>query len=162
MARVSLWALPAAADAAPLATWIERLSAAVGSAPFAPHITVISAPAAPASAVEAALGTVAPFPVALTALSDSDERTRCITVGAQAPPLFTLRAALAATLDAPGEAYEPHLSMVYARLGAAQRRALRSIVTLPLPRTITVDAVALVDTSGGDHDRWAVLRTWNL
>lgn len=133
---VSRWAVPCDADAAAFVPVIARLAAAVGAPVFDPHITVGSDFAG-----------AAPFTVALTALADSDLRFRCITVTAAAPQLHAVA--------------QPHLSLLYAELGPAERAALRASVELALPMTITVDAIWDVDTSG-DVSEWRVVNARKL
>jgi 2'-5' RNA ligase len=151
--RRSLWALPATADAARFVPTIERLAAEVGSDPFPPHITLLG----DAGDVDA-LPDIGAFSVRLVALADSDERYRCITLTAESDELFALRSAVGGTTSD----YEPHLSLLYAELLASRRAELRKTVDLDLPMTITIDAVALVDTSDNVFTRWTRERTWPL
>jgi hypothetical protein len=126
----SLWAVPR--DPSPFAGWIERLAARTGGPVFAPHITL--APESPPAA---------PFRVELLHLADSDDRFRCITItAARTPPLDAVEA--------------PHLSLAYGELPPDERAALRATIQLPLPMTIDVDELWVVDTRG-DVANWAVL-----
>ena len=131
----SLWALPR--DPAPFTAWIERLAAQTGSPAFTPHIT-LNKDDPPTE----------PFSVELLALADSDARFRCITItAARTPPLDSIDT--------------PHLSLLYAELPAEERAALRATIDLPLPMTIEVDTLCLIDTSG-DVANWETARTWRL
>ncbi|MEY2471272.1 MAG: Cyclic phosphodiesterase-like protein [Actinomycetota bacterium] len=125
----SLWAVPR--DPSPFAEWIARLAARTGGPVFAPHITLSEADPP-----------TAPFSVELLHLADSDERFRCITItAARTPPLDGVAA--------------PHLSLLYGELTAQERAALRAAVDLPLPMTIDVDELWVVDTSD-DVEKWSV------
>jgi hypothetical protein len=135
MPTQSLWAVPH--NPAPFTLWIERLAAQTGAPVFAPHIT-LNADAPPTAA----------FTVELLHLADSDERFKCIMItAARTPPLDTVAA--------------PHLSLLYGELSAAERAALRATVDLPLPMTIDVDELWLVDTSG-EVENWSVTERRSL
>lgn len=130
---MSLWALPAAQDAARFTPIINRLALATGTAPFASHITLSD------------VAPTTPFDVTLTHITHSDARFRCIVLEAERDAHFAaLRVAA------------PHLSLVYAELDAETRAALFATVDLRLPMTITIDAIAEVDTSG-DVPEWSQL-----
>jgi hypothetical protein len=82
-----------------------------------------------------------PYAVTLTHVDDEDYRFRCITLRA-------------------GDNGE-HLSLLYADLSAEERAALRDTVDVPLPLTITIDAIARVDTSG-DVSAWRTVEHYSL
>jgi hypothetical protein len=131
----SVWAVPR--DPSPFVPWIERLAGETGGPVFAPHITL-----------RAETPPTAPFTVELVSLTDSDERFRCITItAARTPPLDAVDA--------------PHLSLLYGELPAARRASLRATIDLPLPMTIHVDELWIVDTSG-EVENWKVAATRRL
>lgn len=119
-----------------------------------PHVTVLGAGADERVRFE-------PFAIPLVGLADSDSPTRCITVTATpVGPLLAIRAQALVASEGDAPSYEPHLSLLYAELAAERRAELRESITLELPTTITIDAVALVDTTAKDHTQWREL--WRL
>lgn len=163
--RLSLWAMPTAHDSSPFAARIQRLATTVGAPTFAPHVTLVgSVPRATAGRTIAnALAAFGPFEVTLVGLADTAERFRCITVlVVPTSPLTEMRATLVAVCGVDPAPYQPHLSLLYANLGSAERKDLRDTLVLPLPMAIEIDTVCLVDTTDEDPGRWTVERRWGL
>ena len=153
---MSVWALPCARDVALLQPTIDRLAAAVDTPPFAPHITLLGDGVTPN--VDG-IGDFSAVDVALVELADEDFYFRCLTLTAE--PNDALLALHEAVANGDTSSYAPHLSLAYAELLHIDRFPLRAMVDLALPMTITIDAVALVDTSG-PVETWTPTETWPL
>jgi hypothetical protein len=128
---VSLWLMPEGEVRDRLSARIASLSAGLGTAPFPPHVTLLSGveglPDGEVRAVVRALAAgLRPLSVRLVDVEGRDEPFRCLFARASAdPPLVSAHAAAARAFGrAPDPAFFPHLSLVYGALGAEAKERL--------------------------------------
>lgn len=127
---VSLWLMPGGPARERLAALIRNLAARLGTAPFAPHVTLLPGIEGPESDVLETARQLAsrlpPLRLSLRFLEGREEHFRCLIALVEADE--ALRAAHAAAARAfgrePDPAFLPHLSLVYGSLAAEARAAL--------------------------------------
>lgn len=123
---VSLWLMPGGTVRERFSALIRRQAVRLGTEPFPPHVTLLSAlekeehgeeerilaTAAPLAA------SVRPLQVRLVGVDGRDEHFRCLFARAEADePLRTAHAAAARAFERePDPAFLPHLSLVYGTL----------------------------------------------
>lgn len=156
----SFWLLPGDAERTQLAQLIRDLAARHGSRPFAPHVTIYGGVHTPQDDLPEILRQVVrglgPMALRVRGLDCTDQFFKSLFIDLAEHPALTLlsqrvRAALARPVD---YQLQPHLSLIYANLPAADKR--RIIDSLPLDLAeIRFDEVALVtpaDPARGWHD----------
>jgi len=127
---VSLWLVPAPEAAAKLATTIRDLAGELAGPVFPPHVTLLAGVSGAAAEVAASAASLtrrfAPLGVRLARVSGSPRFFRCLFLEVEAQPaLLELHRRASAHFGlAPDPAFCPHLSLAYASLDAARRRAL--------------------------------------
>ena len=165
--RRSFWAMPSASTDEWFAGMIGRFAALASTEPFDPHLTLVGEQVAPTwehDAVAAVLVGLGPFDVQMVGVDDEDAPFRCVTLRAAPDELSEARRRLLGVLECTHpEPYRPHLSLLYGSLPAAERRSLIAAATLPvrLP-SVTIDAVAVWDTSSDRWGEWRELDRWEL
>lgn len=170
----SLWLLPPPALRRRLARWIARLARRRGTEPFEPHLTLLGGISLPRGlAVErtAALArSLRPFPVRLSGPGHGPAFFRCVYLHAGGAAVRRARALAVQAIEGgaggtgagrrgsrrPGGRFRPHLSLVYGKLPAAERRQLAREIGRKLALTFTARRIALVRTSG-DPRSWRVV-----
>ena len=159
------WLVPAAGPARDrLAGVIARLAAEHGGPVFAPHITmtgvVESSAEAAARVLERLVAGVPTFEVALTRVGYEPEFFRALYLRAEPTAILTaLHEASERTwgldISGTGPPYRPHLSLLYARDLAEERKpAIAGGLGLALPVTIRVDAAEVWGDFRDDVTRW--------
>ncbi|MDA8364611.1 MAG: hypothetical protein M0Z84_12555 [Gammaproteobacteria bacterium] len=153
--RICLWLLPQPVDV--LRQLICELAQTHGTPQFAPHLTLLGGLRMPRLALAdtaARLAATSP-PLTLEPLSINGEpdRFRCLYVRlALTGGLARIRHRAETLMRQPGTAFLPHLSLYYGNMNVTERTRLAQELMIRLPATITVDRLALVDTSGEVED----------
>ena len=159
------WLVPAAGPARDrLAGVIARLAAEHGGPVFAPHITmagvVESSAEAAARMLERLVAGVPAFEVALTGVGYEPEFFRALYLRAEPTAILTAlheagERAWGLGISGTGPPYRPHLSLLYARDLAEERKpAIADGLGLALPVTIRVDAAEVWGDFRDDVTRW--------
>ena len=163
--RSSLWLVPQPADTGVLQCMICKLAQEHGGTPFAPHLTLLAGLSAPRQALvdRAALLAAALDPITLRPLSVDGEqsRFRCLYIRfAHSRQLDSARCRAESVMPPSVGAFLPHMSLYYGRLETAERLQLARAIILHLPAAITLDRLAVADTSKAveDWDEIAVFR----
>ncbi len=161
---LSIWLRPCAEQADKLAAVINRLSAAHGTPPFPPHVTVIgNGDAANIADVERLLDEIACDQLPIDLQVDSVEHTtayyQCVFFVCPATaPLLAVRSACGRALrHKQARPYLPHLSAIYGSLDEAEREAVATDLRAMMPLNLHLDTLGCVDTSGDDPRDWAEL-----
>jgi 2'-5' RNA ligase len=153
--RFSFWLIPAEAERPFLQQTITRWAERWDAPPFIPHVTLYVAELLPAEAplalLAAAAQDVPPFSLAVQGTAMTAQFTKSLFLELEeTAPLLTLHRRLAEAVKRPsGYQLDPHLSLLYRRLPAAEKEALLADFTPP-PR-IHFDQVRAVAT--GDKTR---------
>ena len=157
----SLWLGPEERQTARLQEKINRLAEACGSEPFAPHVTVSSGlQHKPSSEALRLLAKRHPKPtLAALRVQHSERHYQCLSLALRRDrALMALRADALSTLGgresiAP---YQPHISLLYAKLSAARRAKLaKQIPAIQLKRCLG-SKLQLVLTNGPEK-QWQVI-----
>lgn len=149
---ISLWLVPEGSARDRLARVIDRLAASLGTVPFPPHVTLLAGLARPEEEVLAAAAVLASslvrFSVRLGGVDGSDAFFRCLFLRAErTEALVSAHAAASRAFSRdPDPGFDPHLSLVYGRLGSDVRAGL-------------TDEIGLVAGAAFDADRLHVWRT---
>ncbi len=136
---LSLWLMPEGADRESLAALIDHLAARLGTAAFAPHVTLLSSlSGSEAEVVDRARVVAAelrPLPLAFSGIDGTDEHFRCLFLRVVASAALWDAHVLAARLcgGEPEETFDPHLSLVYGDLDVRRRAELRRELHLEAP-----------------------------
>jgi hypothetical protein len=162
---LSLWLMPSGAAREDLAALIERLAARLGTAAFAPHVTLLpglSGPEAETLARARALaGDLRPLPLVFSGIDGLDVPFRCLFFRAVASPeLREAHARAAGHFDRPPEpAFDPHLSLVYGTLEATLKADLKRELAPKRPSPFEVRHLHVWKTEGpvGEWGERAVL-----
>ena len=155
---LSLWLAPPPDLNRRLAAAIADLARRHGTTAFEPHVTLLGELEGPEAALVPPVGVLArrlrPFEVRLDDVATGTEMFRCVYLTAvETPELLGAHARAREALGVTtAEAFRPHLSLVYGRLGEAEREAARREAG-GLLASFTADALQLVDTTG-DVDGW--------
>ena len=163
--RSSLWLVPQPADTGVLLCMICKLAQEHGDAPFAPHLTLLGGLSAPRQALadRATLLAAALDPITLRPLSVGGEqsRVRCLYVRfAHSRELDSARCRAESVMPPSDDAFLPHMGLYYGSLETAERLQLARAIILHRPAAITLDRLAVADTSKAveDRDEIAVFR----
>jgi 2'-5' RNA ligase len=159
------WLVPAAGPARDrLAGVITRLAAEHGGPVFPPHITmagvVESSAEAAARVLERLVAGVPPFEVALTGVGYEPEFFRSLYLRAEPTAILTSlhdagERAWGLDISGTGPPYRPHLSLLYARDLAEERKpAIADGLGLALPVTVRIDAAEIWGDFTDDVTRW--------
>jgi 2'-5' RNA ligase len=155
------WLVPAAGPARDrLAGVITRLAAEHGGPVFPPHVTmagvVESSAEAAARVLERLVAGVPPFEVALTGVGYEPDFFRTLYLRAEPTAILTaLHDAGERAWGLDGPPYRPHLSLLYARDLAEERKpAIADGIGLALPVTVRVDAAEVWGDFRDDVTRW--------
>ena len=153
--RICLWLLPQRVDL--LRQLICELAQRHGTPQFTPHLTLLGGLHMPRLALTSTAARLAAksSPLTLEPLSINGEpdRFRCLYVRlALTSELACIRHGAETLMQQPNTAFLPHLSLYYGSMNAAERARLAQELMIRLPATITVDRLALVDTSGEVED----------
>ena len=165
MAR-SLWLVPPPALHDRLAATIAILASRYGTAAFEPHVTLLGGLAGPEETLLSGARVLAerlrPFEVRLREASAGVDFFRCVFVTVDETPELLRAHALAreALGTATAEAFRPHLSLVYGRLGAEEKEAARQAAG-ELRSCFSADALHVVDTNG-DVPGWRRLASYRF
>jgi 2'-5' RNA ligase len=150
---VSLWLVPRGEAHEDLARLVRDASARSSGPAFEPHVTLVPGVEGDVDRVLHATARLAartaPFEIRLAALGWRDEYFRCLFVEVQKDPeLMALASAAREMLDLPAEpGYFPHLSLLYADLGAGSKPELAREVP-PRPAGFLVQAIHVYRTQG--------------
>ena len=159
------WLVPAAGPVRDrLAGVITRLAGEHGGPVFAPHITmagvVESSAEAAARVLERLMAGVPAFEVALTGVGYEPEFFRTLYLRAEPTAILTAlheagERAWGLDISGTGPPYRPHLSLLYARDLAEERKpAIAGGLGLALPVTIRVDAAEVWGDFRDDVTSW--------
>jgi 2'-5' RNA ligase len=164
---VSLWLVPEAAEAEPLAKAIASLASRLGSPVFAPHVTLRPALTGAADEIVERTGSLLSdlevFSVTLGPLESRKEPFRRLFL--PVAPTFRLvhahalfRSAFAPEDDRP---FEPHVSLAYGLRGAEDEAALAREAAGGLPQRVRLSALEVVRTEG-PVEQWRSLARYEL
>ena len=164
---ISLWLVPEGDERQLLERLIGELASALGTPPFAPHVTLIPGLAGREGDVvrrtKEMAATLEPHSVPVGPVEGRAEYFRCLY--ARIPEtlrLLTTRAQARLTFRGAGEAaFEPHLSLVYGRLSSEDKAPLIADLTPRLPKRLTCTALEVVLTEGPSAD-WRSLARFDL
>jgi 2'-5' RNA ligase len=127
---ISLWLMPADEARARLSELIDGLARRLGTERFAPHVTLLPGlPTLQASVVEGARALaagLAPFSVSFSTVDGANQHFRCLFLGvSEGRALGEAHSRAARQFGRePDPSFDPHLSLVYGSLDAAERGAL--------------------------------------
>ncbi len=155
-ARHALWLVPADPVRKRLAALIEELARAHATAPFAPHVTVLSGLASEglADAAAALARTSPPLEVTLTRVDGLPERYRALFLEVEGVALGATHARAAASLGVrPDPEYRPHLSLLYGELDEATKGAIADRIGRQWNEAARLDRLDVVKTEG-DPESW--------
>jgi hypothetical protein len=165
---LSIWLAPAPELSRVLGAHIERIAAALGSPPFAPHVTVLGDLRARPDDVRAATAAAAHRTASLElqpqTIATSSERFEALTVrfGTSAPAFERLSEALATRLGAtPREAAHAHLSLAYPRPPFRPEELRPLAAGVPRSEPYRFTALVLVDPGPGRQD-WNDVSAWRV
>ena len=163
----SLWLMPEGAAHDRLAALIGRLATRFGTAPFAPHVTLLPGVPGPERDVLETARTLAaelaPVPVGFSVLDGLEHHFRCLFLRVQASKALREAHARAATRFGrePEASFDPHLSLVYGTLDAQMKTEL--VRELATETTTRFDARRLrVWRTEGPVGEWRELGTLAL
>ena len=155
------WLVPAAGPVRDrLAGVITRLAGEHGGPVFPPHVTmadvVESSAEAAARVLERLVAGVPPFEVTLTGVGYEPEFFRTLYLRAEPTAILTaLHEAGERAWGLDGPPYRPHLSLLYARDLAEERKpAIAGGLGLALPVTVRIDAAEIWGDFTDDVTRW--------
>lgn len=162
--RLSIWAIPDAADRRHLSSLIEATSSRLATPTFSPHLTVVGDAGADVGAAHAAVVAVPsgamPTSVRVTGVSHSASFFRAIVLEcALASPLLTIRHRLvdALEIEDPG-GFRPHVSIAYGAIDPVARERAASSLTREVGREVALAAIEVWDTSHDDPAHWHRVR----
>ena len=142
-----------------------KLARKHGDAPLAPHPTLLGGLSAPRQALadRTTLLTAALDPITLRPLSVTGEqnRFRCLYVRfAHSREPDSARRRAESVMPPSDGAFLPHMGLYYGSLETAERLQFARAIILHLPAAITLDRLAVADTSKAveDWDEIAVFR----
>jgi 2'-5' RNA ligase len=161
---VSLWLMPEGEAFETLAGQIEGLADRLGTAPFAPHVTLLPGLLGPDSEVietaRSLAGELGPLTLEPSEVDGTDSHFRCL--------FFRMRASealLAAHTHAarrfgrdPDPAFDPHLSLVYGTLGTSVRAELSRELARQEPAPFEVHRLHVWRTEGAVGE-WRTLES---
>ena len=169
--RVSYWLMPAEPDQEQLTATIRRLATPVGGPIFQPHVTLYSGPVEARERLDAILqeatGGFHAIVLNSRGLKHSEQFTKTLFMEFDDNDALELLAAKLKQLSAQPEDYQlnPHLSLVYASMDWARRRALAESVAIPKAvRFDSLKAMLTGSTTGsrGDVESWRMLAEQRL
>jgi len=149
MTMLMAWLVPAAGPACDqLTATIGTLAAKHGAPRFKPHVTMAglfhSGEEAAIRALTSLTAGVRPFEVKFAAAEYEDVYFRALYLRAEPAPLLTAlheAAQVAWALDI--RPYLPHLSLLYADIAEARKRAIIATLGIQLPLTMRINAAEL-------------------
>jgi|GEM_PF-3169015 len=162
----SLWLRPSEQQATRLKRTIEQFARAQGTTIFEPHVTVISGISMrPNTKILTELASRHPkHSLAAIRVDDSSKHHQCLTLALKRErKLAELRADALRTLGSNNgyAAYNPHISLLYAKLAAKRRAQLAKQIPAELLQRTTGAKLQLVSTTG--HERqWQVIEEVEL
>jgi 2'-5' RNA ligase len=164
MAR-SLWLVPPEDLRSRLASLIADLARRFRTPAFEPHVTLLGGIEAPEgsllSRARSLAGQLRPFELRLADVGAGVEFFHCVFVAVvDTPELLQAHDLAGAALDVVEEPFRPHLSLVYGRLGDAEKRAARRAAG-DLACAFTARELRVMDTSG-DVEAWRRLAGYSL
>lgn len=126
----SLWLMPEGEAYDRLSAMMNRLATRLRTAPFAPHVTLLSGLVAPEPAIvesaRALAGELGPLRLAFTAVDGTERYFRCLFLRVSDSDALRDAHARAARCFGrePDPSFDPHLSLVYGTLAAPVKGAL--------------------------------------
>jgi 2'-5' RNA ligase len=159
---VSLWLVPVDEAKEALARLISQMATRLRTPAFTPHVTLVAGASGPADNLVRRAGELAlalePLSLPLRRPLGSDDPFRCLhlPVGETLNLLTAHALARSAWRVSDESKYEPHLSLVYGRLGAEQRDPLLAELAPLVPSRVEFAALEVVRTEGGVAD-WKTL-----
>jgi hypothetical protein len=165
----SLWLMPCAAEAADLRALVAELSAAFGTPPFLPHMTVqgdLAARLKDVSALAARVAAALPrqhWPVRGIEASTAWFRAFYLAFEPRVAFADALEVSARGSGTRAGLSPFPHVSLAYGDLDAARKDALRDRIAARVPAALTFDrlVVALSGSTVGVPS-WRALETFTL
>jgi len=154
----SLWLMPDGPARDHLRGLIERLADRLGTAPFAPHVTLLPGLSGPESEVLDRARVVAselrPLPLAFSGAHGTDAHFRCLFFRVVFTSALWDAYALAARHFGrePAETLDPHLSLVYGSLASGPRADLARELSPQLPGPLTASHLHVWRTEGPVRD----------
>jgi 2'-5' RNA ligase len=161
--RLSAWLRPSDAQCGYLTRVIRILGHNNGAPTFPPHVTIVGEVGIPADQaaerLRAAAATEHRLDVVARSAGDTNAFHRCVfLVCDKEPALMALNAVLRESLeDKSDDDYLPHLSLIYGDLASELREQIVAELAVPLPLTLELTQLSLVNTSGNDPRGWMEL-----
>jgi glutamate/tyrosine decarboxylase-like PLP-dependent enzyme len=162
---LSLWLMPEGDVREDLAVLIDRVTARLGTVPFAPHVTLLSGLAGPEAEVldraRILAADLRPLPLAFSGIDGTDAHFRCLFLRVVATAALWEAHALAARHFGrePEEDFDPHLSLAYGTLDAGHKAALKRELHPETPPAFDASRLHVWRTDGpvGDWRELAVV-----
>jgi len=151
---VSLWLMPEGAVREGLAALINRLAVRLGTAAFAPHVTLLPGLPGPEAEVidraRALAAALKPLPMALSGVDGLDAHFRCLFFGVVESLVLREGHSRAARCFGrePDASFDPHLSLVYGSLGAGPKAELKRELSREVPPSFDVRCLHVWRTEG--------------
>ena len=151
---VSLWLMPEGKAREKLAALIDRLAAGLGTAGFAPHVTLLSGLPGPEAEVldraRVLAGQLHPLSLAFSGMDGTGAHFRCLFLRvATSPALLQAHARAARYFGREPEAsFDPHLSLAYGTLDAARKDDLKRELPPLTPTSIEARRLHVWRTEG--------------
>jgi hypothetical protein len=169
---LSYWVVPAE----PMRSWfvstIAQLSSRFDSPVFEPHLTIYAASSrseSPEDVMEAALRGYAPLRLTVREIECSEEFTKTVLVQFEPGTALSEMSRKLREVSGASDEYElnPHLSLIYKTMTAAERAELAASIRLPFTEVVfdTVKAVVCATTpitSRKDVENWRLMATQRL
>jgi hypothetical protein len=164
---VSLWLMPAGATRATLVGQIEGLADRLGTARFAPHVTLLPGLLGPESEVidtaRALAGEIGPFTLEPSGVDGTETHFRCLFFrvrASEAPRAAQARAARRFGRE-PDLSFDPHLSLVYGTLDARVKAELSRELLRQMPAPFEARRLHVWRTEGAVGE-WRELGSFAL
>jgi 2'-5' RNA ligase len=163
----SLWLMPKGATRERLAAQIERLAERLGTARFAPHVTLLAGIPGPESNVvdtaRALAGELGPLSLEPSGVDATETHFRCLFFRVQASGALRAAQAHAARRFGrePDPSFDPHLSLVYGTLDAGVKAELSRELVRQMPAAFEARRLHVWRTEGTAGE-WGSLASFGL
>jgi len=164
---LSLWLMPEGVTHERLAAQIDRLAERLGTARFAPHLTLLPGLPGPESnvvdAARALAGEHGPFSLEPSGVDGAETHFRCLFFRVQASEALRAAQAHAARRfgRAPDPSFDPHLSLVYGTLDARVKAELSRELAREMPAPFEARRLHVWRTEGTVGE-WGSLASFGL
>jgi hypothetical protein len=161
------WLTPAPAEYTVCLAWAESLSELFGGPTFAPHVTLYAGEFSPGDDADVILervaaGVAGPVVLRPSGLQFSDSFTKCCYIQFEPDEAAErLAAGFKSLVSAPTDyRFNPHLSLFYGHLSAAERERIRELIQPP--EEMAFEAVCAVAGGAevkarGDVEAWRIV-----